>query len=110
MTVQYFRFQTHIKLGESLRFPVFGYFAVCSIGPNSKIPLFFFLFFFFPAKHLYSYLQENHMLFICCMHVIGSFLKFSSLTISDGQKEEMWALLPFQTVRRCFVRHEMIEK
>lgn len=24
----------HIKLRESLRFPVFGYFAVCSIGPK----------------------------------------------------------------------------
>lgn len=31
----------HIKLSESLRFPVFGYFAVCSISPKypCKIPL-----------------------------------------------------------------------
>lgn len=98
-------FQTHIILCESLRFPVFGYFAVCSIGPNSKIPLYFFF-----CKTCIHTCKRITCFFICRMHVIGSFPKFSSLTISDGQKEEMWALLPFQTVRRCFVRHEMIEK
>lgn len=103
MTVQYFR---RISYSASLS----GFQCLVILLFVVLVLILKYLSIFFSAKHVFIPARESHAFFICRMHVIGSFPKFSSLTISDGQKEEMWALLPFQTVRRCFVRHEMIEK